>query len=209
MNSINTAAKVLQIIDRGCRKVSQGGYDMNRIKANLPSFIMFILEAAVGILLLINPIGFTSAIIRAVGIGMAVGGAIWGIKYFRTEAMEAAASGMLFSGLLCLLIGLVLIFKTEWLINTFNVIIMLYGVMIVLLGILKLQWTTDLIRMKRERWVVSGLSALIAIIFGALILFNPFKTNEILWSLAGAALLAQAIFDIIALFACPRVIDIE
>ncbi len=182
---------------------------MDRVKANLPAFIMFILEAAVGILLLVNPIGFTSAIVRAVGIGMAVGGAIWCIKYFRTEVMEAASSGMLFVGVVCVMIGLVLIFKTEWLITTFTVLIMMYAVMILLLGVLKLQWTVDLIRMKRERWVVSALSALIAILFGLLIIWNPFKTTEILWSLAGAGLIAQAIFDIIALFVCPRIIEVE
>ena len=38
---------------------------------------------------------------------------------------------------------------------------------------------------------------------------DPFKSTEILWKLAGAALLAQAFFDIVGLFLCPRVIVVE
>ena len=180
---------------------------MNRIKANLPAFIMLVLEAAVGVLLLVNPIDFTSAILRAVGIGMAVGGVIWTVKYFRTEVMEAASSGMLFSGIVCFLIGLFLMVKTQWLITTFTVLLMIYAIIMLLLGIMKIQWTVDLIRMKREKWGVSGVSALVAVVIGLLILFNPFKSTEIVWSLAGAALLAQALFDIVALVLCPRSLE--
>ena len=182
---------------------------MNQIKANLPAFILFLLEAAVGVLLLVNPIGFTSAIIRAIGIGMAVGGAIWSIKYFRTPVREAAASGMLFFGIVSMLLGLFLITRTEWLITTLTILVAIYAVMILVLGLLKLQWTVDLIRMKRDKWGVSGISALIAVIFGILILVNPFKSTEIIWKLAGAALLAQSVFDIISLFICPRIVEVE
>ncbi|MBO4338118.1 MAG: DUF308 domain-containing protein, partial [Lachnospiraceae bacterium] len=113
---------------------------MKIIKANLPAFILFLLEAAVGLLLLINPIGFTSAIVRAIGIGMAVGGLVWTVKYFRTPVEEAASSGMLFTGLVCMLIGLFLFSKTEWLIATFTILLTIYAIVILFLGILKLQW---------------------------------------------------------------------
>ena len=182
---------------------------MNQIKANLPAFILFLAEAAVGALLLVNPIGFTSVIIRAIGIGMAAGGAIWSIKYFRTPAREAAASGMLFCGIVSFLLGLFLITRTQWLITTLTILLAIYALMILFLGILKLQWTVDLIRMKRDRWGLSGISAVIAIIFGALILWNPFKSTEIIWKLAGAALLTQSVIDIVSLFLCPRIVAKE
>ncbi len=182
---------------------------MKTLKANLPTIILLLLEAAVGVLLLVNPIGFTSAIIRVIGCVMAVGGLVLGVNYFRTPAKEAAASGMLFSGLISLLIGVLLFVKTNWLITTFTILLMIYAVMILILGLLKLQWTVDLIRMKRDKWGISGINALIAVIFSLLILLNPFKSTEILWKLAGAALLAQAFFDIVGLFLCPRVIVVE
>ena len=182
---------------------------MKSLKANLPTLILLLLEAAVGVLLLVNPIGFTSAIIRIIGCVMAVGGVVLGVNYFRTPAKEAAASGMLFSGLIFLLIGVLLFVKTNWLIATFTILLMVYAVMILILGLLKFQWTIDLIRMKREKWGIAGVNALIAVIFGLLILLNPFKSTEVLWKLAGAALLAQAFFDIVGLFLCPRVVVVE
>ncbi len=182
---------------------------MNQIKANMPAFILFLAEAAVGVLLLVNPIGFTSVIVRAIGIGMAAGGAIWSVKYFRTPVKEAAASGMLFCGIVSFLLGLFLITRTQWLITTLTILLAIYAIMILFLGILKLQWTVDLIRMKRERWGISGISAVIAIIFGALILWNPFKTTEIIWKLAGASLLTQSVMDMVSLFLCPRIIAKE
>ncbi len=182
---------------------------MKSLKANLPTLVLLLLEAAVGVLLLVNPIGFTSAIIRVIGIAMAVGGIVLVVNYFRTPAKEAAASGMLFSGMIFLLLGGLLLVKTDWLIVTVTILLVVYAVMLLILGLLKLQWTVDLVRMKRQKWGVSGISAVIAVIFGLLIILNPFKTTEILWKLAGAALLAQAFFDIVGLFLCPRVIVTE
>ena len=179
---------------------------MKSIKANIPTLVLTVIEIVVGILLIVNPIGFTSAIIRAVGIGMTVGGAIWCIKYFRTEKMIAATSGILFEGIICLLVGIFLMAKSTWIISAFTAIVMLYAIMIVLIGVLKIQWTVDLIRFQRSSWGVVALSSLVAIIFGALIIFNPFHSTEILWRLCGICLLAQAVFDLISLFTCPRVV---
>ena len=179
---------------------------MKTIKLNLPTLVLLIIEAAVGVLLLVNPIGFTSVIIRAIGIGLVVLGIVCCINYFRTQAQEAAASGMLFIGIILALLGAFLITRTQWLITTFTVILAVYAIMILLLGVLKLQWTVDLVRMKREKWGMAGISALIAIIFAVLILWNPFKSTEILWKLAGAGLVAQSVFDIIVLIFCPRVV---
>ncbi|MCR5281768.1 MAG: DUF308 domain-containing protein [Lachnospiraceae bacterium] len=182
---------------------------MNQIKANMPAFILFLAEAAVGVLLVVNPIGFTSVIIRAIGIGMAAGGLIWSVKYFRTPVREAAASGMLFCGIVSFLLGIFLITRTTWLITTLTILLAIYALILLFLGILKLQWTVDLIRMKRDRWGLSGISAVIAVIIGALILWNPFKSTEVIWKLAGAALLTQAVIDIVSLFLCPRIVAKE
>ena len=53
---------------------------------------MSIAELIIGILLLVNPIGFTSGIIIAFGIALMIMGIRKTIKYFRTEPEEAAVS---------------------------------------------------------------------------------------------------------------------
>ena len=57
------------------------------------NLLMSIVEIVIGILLLINPVGFTSGIIVAFGIVMMLMGVGQIIKYFATEAEEAAEGG--------------------------------------------------------------------------------------------------------------------
>ena len=71
------------------------------LKRNLSSMAMSIAEVIIGILLLVNPIGFTSGIIIAFGIVLMIMGISKTIKYFRTEPEEAAVSQILVKGLLC------------------------------------------------------------------------------------------------------------
>ena len=54
------------------------------------NLFMSVVEIVIGILLLINPVGFTSGIIVAFGIVMMLMGVGQIIKYFATEAEEAA-----------------------------------------------------------------------------------------------------------------------
>ena len=60
------------------------------LKRNLGSVAMSLAEIVVGILLLVNPVGFTSGIIIAFGIVLMLMGISTTIKYFRTEPEEAA-----------------------------------------------------------------------------------------------------------------------
>lgn len=182
---------------------------MKQIKANLAAVVLLICEIIFGIMLISNPIGLTTIILRAVGFGMIAGGIVWIIRYFRTEKSAAAVSGMLFEGVIALLAGAFLFFKTGWIIAALSAVIVIYGIIILLIGILKLQWTIDLLRFKRQRWFISGLSSLVAIVFGVIIILNPFNTQETIWRIAGIALVIQAVIDLVALFACPRVIPKE
>ena len=60
------------------------------LKRNLSSMAMSIAEVIIGILLLVNPIGFTSGIIIAFGIVLMIMGIHKTVKYFRTEPVKAA-----------------------------------------------------------------------------------------------------------------------
>lgn len=62
---------------------------MKFLKNNIGSIVSCLMEILVGILLLINPVGFTSGIIIGAGFVLLVTGLISVIKYFRTEP-EAA-----------------------------------------------------------------------------------------------------------------------
>ena len=167
------------------------------LKRNLSSMAMSLVELIIGILLLVNPIGFTSGIIIAFGVVLMIMGIHKTVKYFRTEPEEAVVSQILVKGLLMLLAGVFCAFNSHWFIATFPVFTLVYGVVILITGITKVQWTIDIIRMKRSKWFWAAISAAISIVCGVVIITSPFSTTAVLWMFIGISLIVEAVFDMI------------
>ena len=167
------------------------------LKRNLGSVAMSLAEIVIGILLLVNPVGFTSGIIVTFGVVLMITGIGTTIKYFRAEPEEAAVGQVLVKGLLELLGGTFCASNSHWFIATFPVLTLVYGVVILVTGITKLQWTVDIIRMKRSKWLWMAISAAISIVCGITVITNPFSTTAVLWMFIGISLIVDAVFDMI------------
>lgn len=160
-----------------------------------------ICEIVVGILLFVNPLGFTGTIIKIAGIILLVVGVWFGINYFRADPVTAHMEQGLTKALLAIVAGLFCVFKTEWFLVAFPVVTVLYGVVIILTGIVRVQWTVDMLRMKLDRWYLAGIGALISLAFGAIILTNPFAWTAFLWTFVGISMVVNAVFDLcVAIF---------
>ena len=72
-----------------------------------------------------------------------------------------------------------------------------YGVITLINGINKVQWAVDLLRLKQRFWFVSLIGAALTLVFGILILTNPFTTTAILWTFIAVTLIAEAAMDIV------------
>lgn len=123
---------------------------MNQIKQSLGGALLVVLEVIVGILLLINPSGFTTSIIIAAGILLMVAGVDNVIKYVRADAEEAAKTKLLMTGSIALTAGAFCAFNTQWFLTAFPVLTILYGIVILLTGFGKLQLTVDMLRQKNQ-----------------------------------------------------------
>lgn len=168
------------------------------LKRNLSSMAMSLAEAIIGVLLLINPIAFTSGIIIAFGVVLMIVGIHKTIRYFRTEPEEAAVSQTFVKGLLALLAGAFCAFHSHWFLGTFPVLTLLYGVGLLITGITKIQWTMDIIRMKRRKWLWMAISAAISVLCGITVVANPFSTTAVLWMFIGITFILDAVFDMIS-----------
>ncbi len=182
---------------------------MKKFFSGSSNLIMSIAELAIGVLLLIDPLKFTSGIIIALGIGLAIIGIFQVFKYFRMDAREASHRGVLTKGLLFISVGAACILKSDWLIKTFAVLTILYGIFIFIAGISKLQTAIDMLRTDRKYWYLALLGALITLGFSVLIIFNPFTTDKILWMVMGIVLIVIAIIDIITFFVAKKRDDDE
>lgn len=170
---------------------------MTPIKRSLYGIGMSLVELIIGILLLINPVGFTTGIIVAVGIALMLVGVGTTIRYFSIDATEASVRQLLAKGLLLLLAGAACTFCSYWFLVTFPILTLIYGVVILVAGITKLQWMVDMIRMKRRRWFFAAISAGTSILCGIAIVSNPFASTAAVWMFIGISLIVEAIFDMI------------
>jgi len=159
-----------------------------------------LLELLVGILLLVDPVAFTGGIIVALGAVLMVAGVVNVIRYFRTEPVEAAISKSLAKGLMELLGGAFCAFRSQWFLATFPVLTLIYGVVILVAGLNKLQWMMDSIRVKRRGWLLVALSAVISLVCGVMIIMNPFGSTSVIWIVIAVSLIVEALIDIVTTF---------
>lgn len=153
-------------------------------------------ETAIGILLLIDPVGFTSWIIRIGGAILLFAGIGFLIGYFKTEPEEAQREQGLVKALCALVVAVFCIFKAQWFIDTFPLITVLYGILILFSGVIKIQWAVDSVRLGRSRWYYSVISAVASVIFGVLTIVNPFATRQVLWTFVAVSLIVSAALDL-------------
>ena len=109
---------------------------MRAIQKNGGSILMCVLEILLGVLLLIDPLGFTSAISIALGAALIVAGIVFIVRYFRAGAAQGALTHGLSKGLLLLLAGLFCVLRSKWFVATFPLLTILYGVGILISGVL-------------------------------------------------------------------------
>lgn len=161
--------------------------------------IMCICEIIVGVLLLLDPIGFTSGIIKVAGALLLLSGAFSVFRYFKTDPVEAQKEQGLVNGLCYITCGMFCVFYTNWFITTFPLLTVIYGVIILLTGIMRIQWAVDMLRMKKEQWYMAAIGALISLVLSGFILFNPFNSTVFLWRFVAVSLIIGAVIDLIVL----------
>jgi len=182
---------------------------MDKLKEKLGSIFMFLGEIIIGILLLINPLGFTKTIIIGAGLVLTVMGVLNIIKYFKTNIYFAVKEHSLSTGLMLLMIGLFCVFWSDWFIVTFPVLTVIYGISILLTGLKKIEWTVNSFRLKRKYWYITGINAILTIIFSLIVISNPFSTIKILWQFTGVILIIESIFDIVSVVFDIKENDLE
>lgn len=176
---------------------------MKNIRHSLDRDLMRLLicigEIVLGALLLINPVGFTSAVLIVLGVLLILLGAMRLVGYFRAEPSQAAEGGGLVEGLVFLLAGLFCIFRWQWFVVTFPILTIVYGILTLVNGLNKLQYAVDLLRLGQRYWYVAMIGAALTLVFGVVIVANPFATTAFLWTFIAVSLLAEAVLDLVAM----------
>ncbi len=170
---------------------------MKALKENFSIILIGIAELVVGILLLIDPSKFTEGIIITLGLALNVLGVLAIIKYFRSKPEEAALGQQLFKGLMFISVGLFCVLNFSWFTKYSEIMSLMYGAALFLIGLSKIQWASDVIRLKKGNCLYPALGAALSIILGIIIIANPF--GEGLSTFTAIALIAGGAYDFFAL----------
>ncbi|MBQ7862733.1 MAG: DUF308 domain-containing protein [Clostridia bacterium] len=171
---------------------------MSNLKITKNSTLISAIEFIIGLILLFRPEGFTSVIIVCLGIVLILLGASSTVNYFRTEKSEAMKTNLLSKGLLCLIGGMFFAFNSKWFIKTFPISTVLYGVFMLLLGVVKFQSSADAFRFKMKYWYINLIGAVLTLFSSVTIITNPFTSTEFVWKYIAIALLVEAVLDILS-----------
>ncbi|MCM1123391.1 MAG: DUF308 domain-containing protein [Bacteroidales bacterium] len=177
---------------------------MNMRRQTWSTLLLCITEAAVGVLLLIRPVSFTAAIIMVAGIALIASGIISIIRYFKSSPEVAVVSGLLIRGLVSVGAGAFCALNPQWFIATFPVIAVLYGIVVLIAGLGKVQLTVDLLRLKNRKWWWGAISAAVSILCAIVIISNPFSSTMVMWWFTGISLIVEAVFDLLTMIMSRR-----
>ncbi len=154
-----------------------------------------------GLLLLLWPgLALTVANVALAAV-LCVVGLVMIAEYVRGETLDGMLGFGLAKGLILLLIGVVLLFRSDILAR---VLPFLWGVAMLVGGFAKLQMAFDLKRVDRERWWLMLLGALVSFLLGVVSITRPVIFALTVLQIAGISLLVEAALDTGALFAIRR-----
>lgn len=172
---------------------------MSKFVKYLGRTLAYFLELLVGVVLLIDPEGFTSTIVIVAGIAMIVVGVWYALRYFRTEPILAMREHDLATGLFLCAAGLLFALKTDWIIATFSIMTVMYGIAMLILGFIKIQATVDLLRAGSRGWVISAVNAVLTVLFSVIVFIKPFETMVVLWRFTAVSIIVISLLDILVM----------
>lgn len=156
----------------------------------LLSSVMYVIAGAI---LLLFPETTARTICYLIAIVVMAIGLIKVLTYLARGLEQNMYKNDLVVGLVCFIIGLVLIFKVKAIIS---IIPILLGILVLISGFGKLQSSLDVKRMKNGNWTYFFIIALVNIALGLLCIFSPFKIAKTMIRLIGLAMLFSGITDL-------------
>lgn len=151
-----------------------------------------------GILFLMYPDSSSRILCYTIGGMLCLIGLIKIIEYFKTPVSLTDYSLSLVMGLALIGGGVFVLVKPDILLGVLPTVL---GVAVILDGMIKLQNTLDMLRLKDKHWWFTLVVAVVTLGLGATLILNPFKTMALLMQFVGIALIVTGVMDTVALIA--------
>ncbi len=155
--------------------------------------ILAVAYMVLGVVIIISPGKTLNIFSYVLAATLIVFGTINLIQYMRTDAMEVFNKYDLVIGFSSIIGGVLIIINVD---KFQNIILIALGFMVMISGILKFQNSVNLMRLKASNWHITFGMAIINIVFGVILLINPFAI-ELFLVLLGIGFIFSGLTDII------------
>ncbi len=153
-----------------------------------------VIYSILGIILILFPDTTARTLCYIGGGAIVVIGVVTLITYLFRDVENRYYRNDFVLGLVEVLLGLFAIYKAELLIALLPFIL---GIFVVISGFCKLQNGLDVKRMGYDNWYVFVLLAVVNVIFGLVLLWNPFAAATVMFVVIGAGLVFSGVTDLI------------
>ena len=147
----------------------------------------------IGIIDLINPEKMLNIIAYALGISAIVCGLIFVIVYVVRDVKYNLNNNDFLSGLIAVVVGIVILIKWQQFMSLVPIVL---GVLIIVSGCIKLQDAIDLKKLDHPAFLMMLIVSLVFILFGSVLVANPFKSEIILMRIIGVSLIIAGMTDL-------------
>ena len=162
-------------------------------RADSHGVLLSILMIVIGLLLVIWPGHVMTTALTILGIALLAGGALliyaWYSGRNRSSSVITLAEGIAFA-----VAGLVVLIAPKFLIS---IVPFAVGALIALNGIFNLAQAFDQRREQYDRWTMSLAMAILTIVLGLLVMFNPFSTMEMLVVAIGVIIIYNGVSNLL------------
>lgn len=153
-----------------------------------------IITILVGIVLVIWPDITGRFLCYVLGVALMIMGALQLIIFFREETRGFFSKFSMIMGLILIFLGIWVCVRPDTVLALVPLVI---GIMMTIHGIMDIKYTMDIKNAGVQKWWIALLAALITLIFGILLILNPFTAFELTMIVIGFVMLYDGISDIV------------
>lgn len=176
-------------IRRYCNEIDHTGYETNY-------FVNAVIMVVLGLVLVIWPHILGVMLCYLLGGALILMGVIQLVVFLRGERLGFYNKFSMFMGIVLVLLGIWICTQPRIVLSIIPVVV---GIIVVLHGLMDLQYTLDIRRTGNTKWWIALVAAIITLVVGLLLVFNPFTAYEVTMILLGIAMLYDGGSDLLLL----------
>lgn len=159
-------------------------------------FVNAVIMVVLGLVLVIWPHILGVMLCYLLGGALILMGVIQLVVFLRGERFGFYNKFSMFMGIVLVLLGIWICTQPRIVLSIIPVVV---GIIVVLHGLMDLQYTLDIRRTGNTKWWIALIAAIITLVVGLLLVFNPFTAYEVTMILLGIAMLYDGGSDLLLL----------